>query len=356
MSSDNKSYKKIVLANWPLSPEAKGRLESGVGDEYYVKTTNDVKVSELRDVEIMLYDQQLDREGNWLNKEMITTQMPRLKFVQSVLAGVDRIDFEQIPPAVLISGNAGAYAEAMAEHVVGMVLYFAKDLGGHNSRLKDGIFEYRYSMSLKGKTMGIIGAGGIGQAVARVAKCLGMKTMGVNTSGKPAPYFDETMNTENLETVLKESDIVVLSLPLTVHTHHLIDSKKLGLMRKHCILVNVARGEIIEQKALYEHLKKNLDFKCANDVWWYYPKAGERFSQEYAFFELPNFLGTPHVSGFVPGREQMALEQAIDNIVRFAKYEQRKKKDKHQGEIESNIEVEVKGLANREDYLGLKGL
>lgn len=329
--------KKTILTNFKLSNEALKKLKDGVGKRYSVKTTDEIKDSELSNVELMLVDTMQKSTGEFLSQK-IFDQMPRLKFIQCIFAGVDDMNFEKIPERVKISGNVGAYADAMAEHVMGVILFFAKDYISDNDRLRRGIFKKRYSVQLRAKTIGIVGAGGIGQAVAKLAKSFGMKTMGVNTSGNTVPHFDHVVSMTRLDNVLKQADFVVLSVPLTVKTFHIINRNKLNLMKRNCILVNVARGAVINEGDIYRHLKKNSTFKFANDVWWRYPKRGERFEQHFPFFELPNFLGTPHISGFVPGREHIALMEAIVNLVRFTK------------------RGKVKGLVNRKEYLGLKSL
>jgi phosphoglycerate dehydrogenase-like enzyme len=313
------------------------RLTNCVGSNFALRSIDRVKDSELNQVEIMLVDILPDSGKMWLGAEKLA-RMPRLKFIQSLRAGVDAIDFEQIPSNVKICGNIGAYSDPIAEHAMGMILYLAKDLGGRNSKLKIGIMEHRSSLFLRGKTIGVVGAGGIGQAVARIARCFGMKTIGVNTSGKPVPNFDQTVGMRNLGRVLKASDVIVLSLPLTTKSFQLIDRSKLQLMKKNCILVNLGRGYVIDEEALYNHLVQNPEFRCGLDVWWHYPKANDKFSQRFSFLELPNFLGTPHISGNVAEEPEVALDFAVDNIVRFVKRKP------------------LKGVVNREDYSGLQDL
>ena len=285
----------------------------------------------------MLIDIVHETSRKWLTVEKVT-RMPRLKLIQSSRAGVDAIDFQQLPERVKVCGNIGAYSDPMAEHTMGMILYLAKDLGNRNAKLKNGVADHHNSLFLKGKTIGVIGAGGIGQAVAKIAKSFEMKTFGVNTSGKPVRYFDKTFEIEKLDKVLRVSDVIVLSLPLTTKSFHIIDAEKLRIMKKSCVLVNVARGYVIDEEALYNHLLQNPEFKCGLDVWWHYPKVNEKFSQKFPFFELPNFLGTPHVSGYVPEEQEVALDFAVNNILRFVK------------------KGKLRGLVDREDYKGLREL
>ncbi len=329
--------KKIILTTRPLSPKAEALLMQLKGSSYEPRSPSNLNAEDRSLVQVILLDTARPDELQLLSVQNLA-RFPNLRLIQSTRAGVDSVKFEDLPPNVMICGNIGAYGDQIAEHVFGMILYFARNLGTLNQALAKGIWEIPRSIFLKGKTILLLGAGGIGESVARLASCYGMRTLGVNTSGRQVPGFERVVALEKLEEVLKDADIVVIALPLTIKTFQLIDETKLRVMKPACILVNVARGYIIDQGALYEHLKRNPDFKCALDVWWHYPKVGENFSEKYPFFELPNFLGTPHSSGHVPETEEIALDGAIENIGRLVRNEP------------------LKGLMNRNDYLGLKEL
>jgi len=332
------SEKKILLSTRELSKRAHDELASNVADRYQIRLLKNLDDSEVRNVEILLLDTQLPEDRSLVSAGKIE-KLTGLKLIQSTRAGVDVLDFQKIPPNVLVCGNVGAYGEQIAEHVFGMVLYFARNIGTSHLKLKQGIWENPEGpIFLKGKTILVIGAGGIGEAVAKIATCFGMKTVGVNASGRSLPDFDEIVSIEKLDQVLKVADVTVVALPLTVKTFHLIDGQRLQLMKRDSILVNVARGYIVDETALYQHLKEDPSFKCALDVWWWYPKQGENFSQRFPFFDLPNFLGTPHDSGIVPETEELALLSSIENIGRFVRNES------------------LKGLMDRKDYLGLSAL
>ena len=324
---------KIIVTNCKLS-EVKSLLVGAVGPSYILKNL-DLKPEDFDRVEIMLVDV-VGANG----RELISkaAAMPRLKLIQSLRAGADSVHFDVIPEKVVYCGNIGAYSLPMGEFVMGMVLYLAKYLNLRNEKLKKAEAEYRNSLLLSGKTIGIIGAGGIGKEVSRLAKSLGMKSVGVNTSGKRIPTFDKMYGPSDLDYVLKISDVVVLSIPLNVNTFHIINKKRLRLMKKNCILINVGRGYLIDEAALYDHLRRNPEFQCGLDVWWHYPKPGERFGQLFPFLELPNFLGTPHVSGYVPEEREIAIRFAAENIQRFVKGKK------------------PKGVMIREDYAGLREL
>ncbi len=100
-------------------------------------------------------------------------------------------------------------------------------------------------------------------------------------------------------------------------TRGLIGARELGLMKPKAILVNVARGAIIEEKALYDHLAANPDFCAGIDTWWREPLRGGSFGIEYPFFELPNLIGSPHNSGIVEGILSLASRRAALNVARY---------------------------------------
>jgi phosphoglycerate dehydrogenase-like enzyme len=335
--SETKTKKKIILTSRPFSPKAVALLSNVTQSNYETMSPVDVNEENASHVEIILLDTAKSEELPLISANSLK-RLPNLKLIQSTRAGVDVVAFEELPPEVTICGNIGAYGDQIAEHVFGMILYFARNLGASHQALAKGLWKVPQSMFLRGKKILILGTGGIGEAVACLAMCLGMKTVGVNSSGRSMPSFDRIVGMSKLGKVLGDADIVVVALPLTLKTFHLIDETKLGAMKTSCILVNVARGYIIDEKAIFEHLKNNPNFKCALDVWWHYPKKGESFAQKFPFFDLPNFLGTPHDSGIVPETEEIALLSAIENIGRFVSG------------------GPLKGVMDRNDYLGLKEL
>jgi phosphoglycerate dehydrogenase-like enzyme len=117
--------------------------------------------------------------------------------------------------------------------------------------------------------------------------------------------------------VLAASDVLLLSLPLTLTTRGLIGARELAVMKPAAILINVARGAIIDQHALYEHLRVNPDFTAGIDTWWAEPSGDAPFRTDFPFFELPNVLGSPHNSSIVPGTMLTAARRAAQNVVRY---------------------------------------
>ncbi|MEO0208094.1 MAG: 2-hydroxyacid dehydrogenase [candidate division WOR-3 bacterium] len=261
-------------------------------------------------------------------------RLKSLKFLQCVYAGVEHLPYKWLPESVIIAGNFGAYSVPIAEHVLAMILDLAKRLTANHIKLSKGIYDRKtYSKMLRGKTVGILGFGGIGKEVARVLKPFDVRILAINRSGKTDFPVDFIGTLKDLDYILRESDILVISLPLTKHTYNLITSRELSLMKSDAILINVARAHIVNERDLYEHLVKNPNFQAGFDVWWREPFGGEEFKLNYPFFDLENFLGSPHNSNIVPGMFEDALKMATENVLRFIKGEG------------------VKNLVNREDYV-----
>jgi glycerate dehydrogenase len=262
------------------------------------------------------------------------TYMKRTKFMQLLSAGGDHIPAELFNLNFDIAGNVGAYARPMAEHIMAMVLALAKDLKGAYVKLKAGKFDqYSINKSMKGAVCAILGFGGIGKATAQLMRALGCRIYAVNTSGRTDESVEFIGTTKDLEYVLKNADIIVLSMALTKSIKGLIGQKELSWMKPDAILVNVARGEILEEKAFYEFLKAHPNFKTGIDAWWVEPFRHGQFEMEYPFLELPNVIGTPHNSGMVPDAIINATEDAVDNVKSYLN------------------KKTVKGIFNKNDYL-----
>jgi phosphoglycerate dehydrogenase-like enzyme len=182
--------------------------------------------------------------------------------------------------------------------------------------LQQGIFDQSgQNKLLKGCVCGIIGLGGNGAAVAKKMRALGLKIYAVDVNPTPCIEVDFYGSTEeDLFEVLHRSDIVVLTVPLTRHTRGMIGQEALNKMKNDAILINVARGEVIQQEALYAYLLANHDFKVGIDTWWEEPASHGAFRVKYPFFDLPNVIGSPHIADMVPGTMLSATRLAVENI------------------------------------------
>ncbi len=244
------------------------------------------------------------------------------KMMQLLSAGADHLPFPQLLPTLTIASNPGAYAEPMAEHILAMTLAVMKNILDRHNKLKNLVFDQtNANRMLKGSTCTILGFGGIGKATARLMQCFGVKIYAINSTGKTDESVEFIGTLKDLEYALRHADVVVVTLPLTNSTRELLGSRELGWMKDSAILVNVARGEIIDEAALYEKLKADLSFTAAVDAWWNEPLRDGEFRTNHPFLELPNFLGSPHNSGLVPGCFTKAATYAAENVERFLNHE-----------------------------------
>jgi glycerate dehydrogenase len=239
------------------------------------------------------------------------------RLIQFITAGIDFVPLGALPAGIPVASNGGAYAEQMAEHGLAMVLAAAKRLLIEHAALARGEFNQRIrNRTLGGKVCGILGFGGIGVASARLMRAMGMRIHAINRRGSSDEPTDWIGSTGDLDALLTAADVLILSTPLTPATNHLIGARELGLMKPDAILVNLARGEIIQEAPLFAHLQTHPDFFACIDAWWVEPVRHGAFRVDHPFLSLPNVIGSPHNSATVPGMTEAALRRAVANIRR----------------------------------------
>ena len=236
------------------------------------------------------------------------------RLIQFVTAGVDYIPLGDLPASLPVASNGGAYAEPMAEHAVAMALAALKRLLIEHTKLAGGTFDqFRPNRMLAGSVCGILGFGGIGVATARLMRALGAKVHAINRRGTAEEPVDWIGTNAEIDRLLASSDILVLSLPLTPATNGLLSQRELALMKKDSILINLARGEIIDEAALFAHLKGTPEFTACIDAWWIEPVRHGLFRMDHDFMSLPNVIASPHNSASVASWRNVALRRAAEN-------------------------------------------
>ena len=239
------------------------------------------------------------------------------RLLQFSAAGVDWVPTRDLPPALPVAGNKGASAEPMAEHIVALTLALAKRLFAEHAELQRGTFNQRSpNRMLQGGVCGILGFGAVGVATARLMRAMGMKIHAVNRRGASDEPTDWIGTTDHLDDMLRASDVLVISAALTQATEGLIGARELGLMKEDAILVNVARGEIVDEAALYAHLVAHPRFSAGIDAWWVEPVRHGHFTMGYPFLDLPNVIGSPHNSAGGGVWRDVSLRRAIANCRR----------------------------------------
>lgn len=252
----------------------------------------------------------------------VRSKAPRVRLIQSLVAGVDHLPFDRLPRDATICSNGGAYNTSVAEHAMALLLAAAKDIPARTEEIRRGIFDQSVmNKALSGSTVLILGMGGIGTEVARRCKTLDMRVIGIGRTAIRADPTNEGGTMDDLPRLLPQADVVVIALPLTRATEGLVDRGFLGAMKGDAILVNIARGRHVVEDDLFEHLRAHPRFRAALDVWWTYPDGEKGRPFHRPFHELPNVIMTPHIANAIPSQRRLAMELAIENVVRFLRGE-----------------------------------
>ena len=250
-----------------------------------------------------------------IDKDVINSE-PKLRMIASYAVGYDNIDVAVATKrGIPISNTPGALTDATAEMAWALLFAVSRRVVEADKFTRTGKFVGWGPMLMLGqdvtnKTLGIIGAGRIGTAMALKSKGFNMKIIYV--SGHPNKNLDEELNAKKVElsALLKKSDFISIHAPLTKETHHLIGEKELKMMKNTAILINTSRGPVVDEKALVKALKEKWIFGAGLDVYEHEPKVTDELKK------LDNVVLQPHsASATVSSRTQMAVMAAENMMV-----------------------------------------
>ena len=253
---------------------------------------------------------------------------PRVRLVQSVATGVELIELAALPAGVAVC-NAFGHESAIAEYVVMVMLAWRHRLLQISGEFRENA-SWRTSWvhggaphgEVRGSTLGIVGYGRVGREVARRAAPFGCRILAVNrTPREPEPGVEDVLPLGALDRMLPECDTVALCTALGAETTGLFDARRLSLMKSSAFLINIARGQIVDEDAIYSALRDRTIGGAAIDVWWQYPTAAEpeRRGSRHPFHKLPNVIATPHNSGWTDGMVERRWNEIANNINRFVR-------------------------------------
>lgn len=226
-------------------------------------------------------------ENEWLNAGR------KLQLLQTLWAGVDLYPLDTIEGAgVAMANAAGVHAKPIAEHVLGYMLQFERDLLEATENRRRGVWESLSGGELGTKTVGIVGVGAIGSRVSELASAFGMETIGTKRDTSTVPdSLDEVYPADEYHRLLKRADYLIISCPLTDETEGLIGIDELRLLGRDAVVINVARGEILDQDALVRALQYGLIDGVALDVF-----DDEPLPPDSRLWDLSNVVVTPHMA------------------------------------------------------------
>ncbi len=307
---------KILVVNPRVAERIREYLPEDIEVLMPVEGSDSELVELAKDVEVIL--------ATRLSPEVVEAA-GNLKLVQKTGAGVDDMPFQALGNDVFIANTSGSNPIPIAEGAVALVLALAKQIVPKHLEFRKSR-TWVHGVLLNGKKAGIIGYGSIGREVGKRLKAFGMDLMGIKRT--PDEELRKTDGLKflgvekDLEYVLKESDFVVVTAPLTPETRGMIGRNELKAMKPTAYLVNVARAALVQEEPLYIALKEGQIAGAAIDVWWtphwWDPlwNIEGRDAAEHPFWDLENVICTSHNIGFTDSRSDAGIKIMVENILR----------------------------------------
>ncbi|MGV1044465.1 2-hydroxyacid dehydrogenase [Limnohabitans sp.] len=261
----------------------------------------------------------------------LSADMPqplKARLFHAPAAGTDAVNTALLPAHCTLA-NCFGHENAIAEYVIAALLMRHVPLAQADHDLRQQRWTYwagrptALRTELGSQTLGLVGFGHIAQTVGERAKAFGMRVHVANRSPINHPVVDRSWTLDGLHDFMGTCDAVVVSLPLTENTQGLVDARAIAAMRPDALLLNVGRGAVIDEKALYEALKARQIGGAVIDTWYQYPTPtqAECAPSQFDFASLDNVLMTPHMSGWTSGTVRRRQETLADNIGRLSRGE-----------------------------------
>jgi len=302
-----------VLVCDPIENEGIEELRQG-GFEVDVNPT--ISKDQLREV-VSNYDALIVRSRTKVTREIIEAG-EELKAIGRAGVGLDNIDVETAEKrGIVVLNTPEALADAVAELTIGLILSLARSIPLADGTMKEGKWIKKELMGwqLRGKTLGLIGLGNIGEKVARIGKALGMNIL-VTKRTPPTPELQRELEAEyiplkDFSNFLQKSDVITIHIPLTPQTRHMIGGKEIQLMKDGAFIINTSRGEIVDEKALLEALQSGKLGGAAIDVYEVEPP------KDLALIRLSNVVCTPHIGGQTVESQKAAAITIASKLVKL---------------------------------------
>lgn len=308
--------KVLMIADFPENVQEYFRHQlTGWGELVIPDNASEETLCELAsDVEIIF---------GWQPTERLLQAAHRLKLFINPGAGVENLVplFRKYPKVTLVNSHGNAYA--VAQHGLAMILALANQLIPHHNWMVEGKWKLgdaaAKSTLLRHKTLGLLGFGGIGQRLAQFTS--GFELRRIVYKNRPLEarpdYIDQVFYGDEFEEFLRQTDLLVVGVPLNQHTLGMIGKKELELLGSEGMLLHLARGPVVEEEALYTALRDGVIKGAAIEVWYEYQPApdavGRKYPYHYPFHELPNVVLSPHRADS-PDDDLMRWDDILTNI------------------------------------------
>ena len=287
--SDSKAYEEILSKRLPRL-----QIQSAV---YWEEAWDFIE-----EAEIIL---------SWQIPDELLKRAKNLRWFSSMSAGNEDLVKNPHLPGKVILTKTTVYGEMMAEYVFAYLLHFNRNLSKHFEDQRNKVWDRMRPERLSGKVMGILGVGSVGKEIAKRGKQFGMRILGMRRTPEPKRNFDQVFGPGDLERMIPLVDILIVALPLTPETYHLLGEKELNLIKEGAFLFSIGRGKTIDEGALTQVLKTKK-MRAVLDVF-----ETEPLPPESELWSLENVIITPHVSGINIPEE--ICEEFIKNYKRWVK-------------------------------------
>jgi len=283
--------------------EAVGRA-GATGHSVTVGTGRDEFVAAMADADALVCDA-------GIVKAWFPCPAPHLKLLFLTNAGLDRLaPYDWLPPKVALMNNRGTHAAKAGEFGIMAVLMLANRIPAMTTNQRAGRWQKLWGSVLSGRRMTVVGLGVLGGAVAEHGRRFGLRVTGVRTSATSHPHCDRVVATTDLDAVLPETDFLVLACPLTEQTRGLLDRRRLGLLPHGTGLVNIGRGDLVDQNAVCDLLDDGHLSGAVLDVF-----SPEPIPAGHRLWTTPNLIVSPHTSADDPATYNAhSLAIFLDNL------------------------------------------
>jgi len=298
-----------------LGPDVDRRaLDELLRVTYYPHSAYAETAGRLRDTDVAILNKVT------LDAELIRAS-PRLKLIVLAATGTDNVDVGEAGERGIAVANIRDYCTpAVVQHVFALILGLTRRISDYRAIVREGVWQRSETFArfdfpireLTGKRLGIVGLGVLGQGVATVGRCLGMEVLAAARPGVAASEIPPGRIA--LESLLEQADVVSLHCPLTASNHHLIDAAALRRMKSDAVLINTARGALVDSTALVEALNGGVIGGAGIDVLTQEPPPDD---EPLLAPDITNLIMTPHIAWTAQESRQRAMDQIVENVTDF---------------------------------------
>lgn len=243
----------------------------------------------------------------------LIARMPRLRYICAMSAGTDKVDtLKGLKPDVLVTSARGIHGPQMSELAFLSMISLSREFPKMQRNQARHVWERWPQKLLWGKTAVLVGIGPIAEDLAVRCAAFGMRVIGISDARKEAPHFDKMLPRARLEEAAAEADFMVVLVPLSLQTRHLINAGVLGAMKNTGILINLARGPVVDEKELVRALQEGRIGGAALDVF-----EVEPLPSDSPLWDMPNVIVTPRIGGMSDVYAEQVLPLVVYNLRRF---------------------------------------